>query len=182
MVAIIYFYAVFLIYQRFREMDNVISFKPKYTLEQRQIARIVEMLTDILNNHLALHGYIRRPILGSEYWTKRFDLVLIESTNYLIGLLIAELEDNELNKDVELCKVFIELIEWLEKEDKEVGEIFTVTVDTVDDVLQFVFGYANGEYALLNFYDSKGDISSGVIKALNSTGMQKLGYSSYSDL
>ena len=156
--------------------DNIVTFKPKYTLEQQDINFLKEHLTILRNNEVLLYGYITRPHLGTEHWANMFETALLSACSAGIDWLINDLNDRDAVADKNSFNMYMQLIKWYK--DAGEGERYSITMYTSEgETMQFVFLCAlQCKLALVAIYDENKDITTGILKILNDNGMTHLGY------
>lgn len=164
---------------------NIISFKKKLTIEQRDIDFLKKHLTNLRNTEPLLVGYFNRPFLAKPELRQTLYDLLFGTLQLTMDFLIEDLGDGGQQQSENAYDQYSGLIDWFKNVTEE-GERHAITLYCGEEhggVMQCIFMNApNHELALIGIYDSNRDVVSGIIQKMNDRGMSLLGFDIPSEL
>lgn len=156
--------------------NNIVAFKKKYVLEDKQTELLKKLIKEILDDDKLLTSYILKPWLATEYWSNVFRNSLNAGINVAMSWLLQDLEETDKVNDPHMYDMYISLLTWYKAADS--GDTFAFTLFNEEGkTIQYIFVHiGEGKMALAGLYDDEKDLITGIIGILNNMGMRSLGF------
>lgn len=164
--------------------NNLVPFKKKLTIEQRDIDLIKGQLNNLLKDLNLLTNPFTKPYLGNAIDRENFDILLEGTLLAAVQWLLEDLGDGSHEQTQAAYEAYEGLINWY-KSVETPGECYAVTLyaNQNQEVMQYIFmNTAEHDLALVGVWDDKKDVVTSVVQMLNGRGMTFLGFPTPDDL